>query len=144
MNALARSVVPIGVAVEVPPKRLPTPIKLELQRELDRMRASLSLMEACLADADEGGTTGTLADDAVVDQRTVPAPADLFLRLARQGAFPSRKHGKRVVARWGDVKAAMLDAGPRDVGRSESAPASIQSDGLDGLRQRLGLASKGK
>jgi len=35
-----------------------------------------------------------LNDDTVVDQRSVPAPRDLYLRLARAKAFPSHKIAK--------------------------------------------------
>ncbi len=62
-----------------------------------------------------------LSDDSIVDQRSVPAPRDLYLRLARTAAFPSRKLGKRILARWGDVRAAFL-CGPglqKTQGRAE-------------------------
>jgi hypothetical protein len=137
----------IGVEVGVPPSRLPANVKLELQRELDRIRNAVALIEARLAESEGGAdTTGVLPDDALVDQRTVPAPPDLYLRLARRGAFRSQKHGKRIVARWDDVRRAMLDASPgvRKTGGSDAPNDPAQNDGLDGLRQRLGLAAKGK
>lgn len=84
-----------------------------------------------------------LSDDSIIDQRTVSAPPELYLRLARAGAFPSNKIGKRICARWGDVKEAFLGPGVR----SASVPTVTQGsppDGLDGLRRQLGLAEKGK
>jgi hypothetical protein len=146
VNGAAQLVRVVGVDVGVPPSRLPTNIKLELQRELDRIRSAVALIEARLAEHDDAGAANVLPDDALVDQRTVPAPRDLFLRLARRGAFRSQKHGKRVVARWGDVQRALLDASPgvRKTGGNDAANDPPQGDALDGLRQRLGLAAKGK
>lgn len=130
----------------MPPSRLPANIKLEFQRELDRIRSAVALIEARLAETEDAGASSALPDDAFVDQNTVPAPRDLFLRLARRGAFPSQKHGKRVVARWDDVQRAMLDAGPgvRKTGEHDASNDTLQSNELDGLRRRLGLAAKGK
>lgn len=144
--SLAARALPIGVTVEVTSRhRPPPPLKIDIQRELDRIRACLTLIESRLEQAgqDHGGV---LADDAVVDQRSVPAPRDLYLRLARQGAFASKKHGKRIVARWGDVRRALLDPVPTAVRTEDEhrASASAPSDGLDGLRQRLGLVGKGR
>jgi hypothetical protein len=84
-----------------------------------------------------------LSDDSIVDQRSVPAPRDLYLRLARTAAFPSRKLGKRILARWGDVRAAFL-CGPglrKASGEENDDPRSDAS--LDRLRRQLGLVEKG-
>jgi hypothetical protein len=83
-----------------------------------------------------------LDDDAVVDQRSVPAPRDLYLRLARAKAFSSNKVGKRILARWGDVRAAMLNGPSVRKTRSASDDREPQADGLDDLRRQLGLAEK--
>lgn len=85
-----------------------------------------------------------LSDDAIVDQRSVPAPPDLYLRLAREGRFPSNKIGKRICARWGDVKAAFL-GGP-GVRRATARPTGEEgeADNLNDLRRQLGFVPKGK
>jgi hypothetical protein len=85
-----------------------------------------------------------LSDDAIVDQRSASVPRDLYLRLARAGAFPSRKIGKRICARWGDVRAAFLDR--PGVRKTKNGPEDNTSgtDGLDRLRRQLGLAEQGK
>jgi hypothetical protein len=91
-----------------------------------------------------GRQTPVLTDDTIVDQRTGLVPKDVYLRLARAGAFPSRKHGKRVLARWGDVHAAVLGGpGIAKAVRSASEEEPRQDD-LDDLRRQLGLAAKGK
>lgn len=81
-------------------------------------------------------------DDTVVDQRSVPAPRDLYLRLARAGAFPSNKVGKRICARWGDVRAALLGGPGVRKAPDASGNDAPQADGLDDLRHQLGLAKK--
>jgi hypothetical protein len=146
MNAAAPSVVPIGVKVRVPAKRAPTTIKIELQRELDRIRRSLAFIEERLEQVDDDTESSALAPDTLVDQRSVPAPRDLYLRLARRGAFPSKKHGKRIVARWADVRRALLETGPGLQKGVESRDAIDQEHGadLDGLRLRLGFVGKGR
>lgn len=83
-----------------------------------------------------------LSPDAFIDQRSGLVEKALFLRLARQKAFPSKKVGKRVVARWGDVQAALSPAGP------SPAPPSINDNEdcdpeLDEIRARVGLAVRG-
>jgi hypothetical protein len=65
--------------------------------------------------------------------------------LARNGAFPSKKLGKRVLARWGDVRAALLGGpGVTKAPERDRAVAVSEDDGLNALRGRMGLASKGK
>jgi hypothetical protein len=146
MNAAAPTVVSIGVKVRVPAKRAPTTIKIELQRELDRIRRSLAFIEERLEQVDDDTESSALAPDACVDQRSVPAPRDLYLRLARQGAFPSKKHGKRIVARWADVRRALLETGPglQKGVASHAEFDEAQGDDLDGLRRRLGFVGKGR
>ncbi len=89
------------------------------------------------------GERRILSDETIVDQRTAPVPRDLYLRLAREGRFPSKKIGKRVVANWGDVKAAFLGPGIRKA-RNANAGNDSTPDGLDDLRRQLGLAQRGK
>jgi hypothetical protein len=141
----ATAIALVGVKVEVPTKRLPTSARLDVQRELDRIRQSLSIIEERLAE-DAGMEASGLSDDTLVDQRTVQAPRDLYLRLARAGAFDSQKHGRRIVARWGDVRRALLEVAPTTAKVKERGDNghTLESDGLDGLRRRLGLAGKAK
>ena len=136
----------VGVKVGVPSHRRPSSnLKTELRQELDRIRSAVARIEQQLAEEDEPTTVQPLADDAIVDQRCVPAPPDLFLRMARNGAFPSQKVGKRVLAQWGAVRRALLSGpGVTKVPARGSAAATSKDDGLDALRERLGLASKGK
>jgi hypothetical protein len=102
-------------------------------------------IEQQLAEQEEQAPPSTLADDAIVDQRCVPAPPDLFLRLARNGAFPSQKVGKRVLAQWGDVRRALLGGpGLNKAPRRDPARAAPEDDGLNPLRERMGLVSKGE
>lgn|GEM_PF-7032158 len=80
-----------------------------------------------------------LLDDSIVDQRSCPAPRDLYLRLARAQKFRSNKIGKRICARWGDVREAMLG-----IRKAEATPLPVESraDGLHDLRHQLGLVKK--
>jgi len=84
----------------------------------------------------------TLLDETIIDQRSGLVPKDLYLRLARAKAFPSRKRGKRILAHWGDVRVAIL-GGP---GITKTSPTPTEKDdhgdGLDDLRRQLGLAQK--
>lgn len=83
------------------------------------------------------------SDDAIVDQRTAPVPKSLYLRLAREKAFASVKIGKRICARWGDVRAAFAAYNKKpDPPDDPGAPPQPQ-DGLDHLRGDLGLLKKG-
>jgi len=83
-----------------------------------------------------------LSDETVVDQRSVLAPRDIYLRLARAKAFPSNKIGKRICARWGDVRAALLGGPSLRKAPGSSGNREAQADGLDDLRHQLGLAKK--
>jgi len=84
-----------------------------------------------------------LPDDAYIDQRSGRVPKDIFLRLHREKRIPTTKYGKRIYARWGDVKKA-LDAGRGEV-RERPAPVEPkpEDDGLDALRKMVGLQPKG-
>lgn len=77
-----------------------------------------------------------VSPDAYVDQRSGLLDRRMYLRLAREKAFPSRKVGKRVVARWGDVQAAL------SVQDAEDAPAEPRTE-EEAMRLRWGLARRG-
>jgi len=144
---LAAQLIPFsGVKGEVSSRRyLANSPGTDIREELDRIRSAVARIEQRLAEQNEGVPPNTLGDDAIVDQRSVPAPADLYLRLARNGAFPSQKLGKRVLARWGDVRRAFLNSpGVRKASIVGVPTPDSQNDGLNALRQRLGLESKGK
>ena len=83
-----------------------------------------------------------LHDDAVVDQRCAPVPRDLYLRLARQGRFKSKKIGKRICARWADVRAAFAHHNEIPDPPNNTDGATEPDDGLDDLRRRVGLVPK--
>lgn len=146
MTAAAQLVQFVGVKVGVPSLRhQSTILKLELRQELDRIRGAVARIEQQLVEHYEEAPPSPLSDEAIVDQRSVPAPRDLFLRLARNGAFPSHKVGKRVVAQWGAVRRALLGGpGLNKAPRRDVTPAVSEDDGLDALRERMGLASRGK
>ena len=78
-----------------------------------------------------------LSDDAYIDQRSGLVDQDLYLRLYRAGAFPAKRVGKRIVARWGDVRAVLA-------GDLRAAPIQGPQDALDDLRRELGLAQRGR
>ncbi len=87
---------------------------------------------------------GPVPDDRFIDQRDGLVPKPLYLRLAREGAFPSSKIGKRVVARWGDVRAAIEARGrKRRHGDSKAVDGSDQVN-LDALRRELSLDPNSK
>jgi hypothetical protein len=81
-------------------------------------------------------------DDAFVDQDAGLFDREVFLRLARKGQIPSTKHGQKRVARWGDVKKAFIKAAaPITLAEATDDP---EVDLLDEIRQRVGLAVKGR
>lgn len=107
-----------------------------LLRMADRLRAAVEISAPDAASTD-------LPADALVDQDNGRIPRELFLRLAREGAFPSWKEGdkaKRIYAFWGDVKVAlgarMAQRGPVE------PPGSVETD--DGLCRQLGILPKGR
>lgn len=82
---------------------------------------------------------GGLAPDAYVDQRSGVLDRRMYLRLSREGAFPSKKIGKRVLARWADVQAALAPVTPSThVGTNGNHDSE-----LDPLRVQLGLSVRG-
>lgn len=82
----------------------------------------------------------TFADDThpdtFVDQNCGLVDRSLFLKLARQNRFPNKKEGKRRIARWGDVQAALRP-------NTEEAPARTTLDELDQMRLRWGVVPRG-
>ena len=109
-----------------------------------------SVVERVAAALDDKKRVGPAAppappsDDAIVDQRTAPVPKDLYLRLAREGAFPSVKIGKRICARWGDVKKAFAAYDKKAKPTVAKTKPVEANDGLDDLRLRVGLERKEK
>ncbi len=93
-----------------------------------------------------------LPDDTIVDQMNGRMPKDLYLRLAREGAFPSWKDGKRVYAMWGEVRAAFTSRMRRrrpgkPAGKAKGKAkdnAKAKDDENDPLRVQLGLKKKGE
>jgi hypothetical protein len=81
---------------------------------------------------------GSLPDDAFIDQKSGLVAHDLYLRLAHAGVFKSKKIGKLVVARWGNVRAALVQT---EAGAAESNQAR---DDLDELRRSLGFVPKSR
>lgn len=81
----------------------------------------------------------TFSPDAFVDQRSGLVDKRMYLRLARENAFASKKIGKRIVARWGDVQAALAPAPapPSGSERSDEDPE------LDAIRAQVGLRVRG-
>lgn len=86
---------------------------------LGQLADALKKVSSAGGEATHGATVRARnPDDALVHQDSEMVPdRELFLRLARDGAFPSRKHGKKVFARWGDVRSAFC--GPAEVEASD-------------------------
>jgi hypothetical protein len=82
-----------------------------------------------------------LHEDALIDQTCALVPRRLYLQLARDGAFPARKFGKRVYARWGDVRRVFAEHGEKP-GRP-ARPKEREGDQLDALRMKVGLKPRG-
>jgi|HubBroStandDraft_1064217.scaffolds.fasta_scaffold02978_6 hypothetical protein len=80
-------------------------------------------------------------DDAFVDQDEGLFDRETYLRLARKGAFAVEKHGKKRIARWGDVKAGFIQAGAR-ITLSEPTD-DPDEDLLNEIRRHAGLAVRG-
>lgn len=110
--------------------------------DLQARAIELGLTQPVSSQAIRPVSTGGPSPDTYVDQRSGLVDKALFLRLAREKAFPSKKIGKRVVARWGDVQAALSPAqGRRD---RPSVTNNEESDPeLDEIRARAGLAVRG-
>lgn len=116
------------------------------RRQLEKLAGALRTIgdglhqaAAALQERSEGGEVGgpdRIAADTFIDQGNPLVPRKLYLQLARQQSFPSKKVGKRVIARWGDVQATLM----------ENSEQATQADGdggaLDALRRSVGLQPK--
>jgi hypothetical protein len=78
-----------------------------------------------------------LTDDTYIDQGSGLVPKRVFLRLAHDGAFACSRVGRKVLARWGDVKTALSARG------TPATPSQTPAEELDSLRRRMGLVEKG-
>lgn len=94
-------------------------------------------------------TPNLTPDDAVIDQDSPLVDHDLYLRLAKEGAFPSRWVGKKRTALWGSVKAAFTNGTDNrrikrkaPMAKKAGPPPAPQNDGLDHLRAQIGLVKK--
>lgn len=76
-----------------------------------------------------------LPDDALVDQDNPRFPKAWFVAAAKAGRFPCVREGRRYIARWADVKAA-LRLEPLIPRRATTGPK-------EALRGALGLKGKG-
>lgn len=100
--------------------------------------AALALSESPDGARSSAGDADSIQDDAFIDQRSPLVPPDVYLRLAREKAFPSRKVGRLVLAKWGDVRSALAGQG------GVSAAAGLGGeDPNDVLRRALGFRPKG-
>lgn len=88
-----------------------------------------------------GPLNGALADDAFIDQRSGLVDKRMYLRMARRGDFPSRKQGRSILARWGDVKAALQ---PPPSSPTVGAVPAQPADELEQYRRAMGLAPKAR
>ena len=84
-----------------------------------------------------------MPDDAYVDQRSGLVPKEVFIRLHREKRIPTMKVGKRILARWGDVKEALRPRPGEVRVRALPAEPKAEDDGLDSLRKMVGLQPKG-
>ncbi len=81
------------------------------------------------------------SSDTYIDQRSGLVDKAIFLRLAREKAFPSKRIGKRVVARWADVQAALSPSPSRRSSVNDNEDCDPE---LDEIRARVGLAVRGR
>lgn len=103
-----------------------------------------AVREGIATSAGSGSRTppsGPLTDDTIIDQTSGLVPRRLYLRLARAGVFPSRKVGRRVCCRLGDLRGYFRSTGKPLDERSDKKPGH---DPLDDLRRSIGLVPKGK
>ncbi|MBI3201614.1 MAG: hypothetical protein HYZ29_08735 [Myxococcales bacterium] len=82
---------------------------------------------------------GSGPPDGYVDQNDSRIPKRIYLRLARENAFPSSKVGKKILAKWSDVEAALVAR--RRKPRSRIEPQA--TDDLDQIRRDMGLVPRG-
>ena len=82
---------------------------------------------------------GSGSPDRYIDQNDPRVPKRIFLRLAKEDAFPSTKVGKKILAKWSDVEAALVAR--RRKPRSRVEPQA--TDDLDQIRRDMGLVPRG-
>ncbi len=85
---------------------------------------------------------GQLHPDTFVNQRSGLLDKPTFLRLAREKAFPSKKVGKLIYARWGDVQKALAPVADEPPS-TQQVPLPIVDPELDEIRSRVGLSVRG-
>ncbi len=101
----------------------------------------LSIIAAALLEAEDVGAStisdpARFPDDAFIDQNSELVPRNLYLQLARAGTFPCKKHGKKILAQWRDVRIAIMGTDLRPTQANDS------QDELDTHRRSLGLVAK--
>lgn len=82
---------------------------------------------------------GSGPPDGYIDQNDGRVPKAIYLRLSREGAFPTTKVGKKVLAKWSDVESALIAR--RRKPRSRIEPQA--TDDLDQIRRDMGLVPRG-
>lgn len=80
-----------------------------------------------------------LPPDAYIDQNDGRVPKRIYLRLAREEAFPTTRIGKKILAKWSDVEAALVVRRRKPRSRIESQA----TDDLDQIRRDMGLVPRG-
>lgn len=76
-----------------------------------------------------------LPPDALIDENDPRVPTDWFKKAAKAGRFPCSKEGRKYIARWGDVQAALS--------LEVLEPPKRTNGPRDKLREALGLKRKG-
>jgi hypothetical protein len=97
-------------------------------------QAATALQER--SEGSEARGSDRIPEDAFIDQSSALVTRKVYLRLAREKSFASKKVGKRVIARWGDVRAALMD------NNEHVAQADGEEEALDALRRSVGLQPK--
>jgi len=113
-----------------------------LIRVAEAMRAGADRLDSERARDERGATP--LPDDTIVDQTSVRAPRELYLRLAREGAFPCVKDGKRVYAFWGEVREALARRMSLRTRPSVRKAEKRIDDDLDEVRRLMGVRAAGR
>jgi hypothetical protein len=99
----------------------------------------LEELRALIADAVRRSAAPQAARDIWVDAHTLGLGRRRFLRLAREGAFPTYKRGKAYVARRGDVD-AYIERQRVPVGPRPEPPEPARASGTDPIAAALAAA----